>query len=380
MRHPRHARALATAAGRRAVMRGRPPARLRVRARALRRWTPKGEPFPDLDPVLDRLTAELSTVEGAGWGFPCQTRRWLAEVTERQRGVDGLAEAEQAAVEAQERLPTHGAVRATLAERLAVLAIARGDGAHLLAAREAAWRTRSTVERLVGLVHAAAGAPRRGVGRRSRPAARREPLATARAGRSAAAAVHRLDDAVDLLRRGGSRAAWPGRRSTGASTPSWATSIAEPTGRPRSSGGLRRGAHPGRRRRPRRRRSRRRARPVSAPQRVPRRDCPPWPPSRRCCSGGGSRGGRHRRHLERSVPTSGHGRTTLPLATNRPMRPSPAFGFLGSLLQRIGTAVPFSDIRPGRSPPNSRQPLRGSSIRSRETWDGRFVFQPGASR
>lgn len=142
------------------------------------------EPLPDLDAVFPDLIAQLQMVDHGRYGFGAQARRVLAEVTERHRGVDGLADlaripdpnqaeayrdwvdglvrvgrladAEQAAREALERLEAHGRVQATLAQRLAALASARDDGPALLEARQAAWRADPTLRRLLDLIDVAA--------------------------------------------------------------------------------------------------------------------------------------------------------------------------------------------------------------------------------
>ncbi len=187
-------------------------------------------PLPDLETVLADLSVHLAAVAGSGWGFPRQAQRLLAEVTERHRGVDGLAElarsagdgkpqayrdwvdglaragrlaeTEEAAVEALERLPVQGEVRATIAERLAVLAMARGDGQQVLEAQRAAWRAEPTLARLLSLVDVAAA-----LGSRDEVLATEAdqllvgPLAD-RAELAAALLLlaHRVDDAIDLVR------------------------------------------------------------------------------------------------------------------------------------------------------------------------------------
>ncbi|MGH8886977.1 MAG: hypothetical protein ACRDYX_17770 [Egibacteraceae bacterium] len=126
------------------------------------------------------MIAQLQTVDHSRYGFGAQARRALTEATERHRGVDGLAdlagipgpnqaeayrdwadglarvgrltEAEQTARQALERLEAHGRVQATLAQRLAALAAARGDGPALLEARQAAWRAEPTLTRLLSLI------------------------------------------------------------------------------------------------------------------------------------------------------------------------------------------------------------------------------------
>ncbi|MGQ0773163.1 MAG: hypothetical protein ACT4NY_01890 [Pseudonocardiales bacterium] len=141
------------------------------------------EPVPGLDRALPDLIAALREIRLDGERFGAQARRLLAEATQRHCGVDGLAElartpgpqraesyrdwvdaladagrtedAEQVAREALRELDPHGSVQGWLADRLAGLAIARDDGAALLAARCDAWHADPMLHRLVGLVEAA---------------------------------------------------------------------------------------------------------------------------------------------------------------------------------------------------------------------------------
>lgn len=187
-------------------------------------------PLPDLEVVLGDLSVQLAASARTGWGFARQAQRWLAEVTERHRGVDGLAElarsagagqpqayrdwvdglaragrlqeAEQAAAEALDRLPAHGEVRATIAERLAVLAAARGDGEQVLDARRAAWRAEPTLARLLSLVDVTAALGRCDAVLAAEAAQPFEGPLADRAELAAALLLlaHRVDDAVDLVR------------------------------------------------------------------------------------------------------------------------------------------------------------------------------------
>ena len=187
-------------------------------------------PLPDLETVLGDLGVHLAAVAGTGWGFGRQAQQLLAEVTERYRGVDGLAElarsagdgqpgayrdwvdglaraarmeeAEQAAVEALERMPAHGEVRATIAERLAVLATVHGDGQQVLEARRAAWRADPTLARLLSLVDVGTALSSRDevlAAEADQPA---EGPLTDRAELAAALLLlaHQVDDAIDLVR------------------------------------------------------------------------------------------------------------------------------------------------------------------------------------
>ena len=147
------------------------------------------EPLPDLDTVLPDLISALRVVP-SGHGFGRQARGWLAEVSQRHRGVEGLAElartpgpdqaeayrdwidalvqegqlteAEAAGREALDRLEPHGRTVALLSERLAVLAMAREDDEAVLGAQRAAWRADPTLERLLGLVDIATALDRCG--------------------------------------------------------------------------------------------------------------------------------------------------------------------------------------------------------------------------
>jgi hypothetical protein len=178
-------------------------------------------PLPDLDEVLDDLVAALQSVP-SGYGFGRQARQWLAEVTQRHRGVDGLAElartpgpdqaeayrdwmdalgqvgkltdAEEAGGEALDRLDPHGRTVAVVAERLAVLAMAREDDDAALDAKRHAWRADPTLERLIGLVDIATALDRRGdVVAAEADRAGEEPLAS----RPDLAAVLLLDDRLE---------------------------------------------------------------------------------------------------------------------------------------------------------------------------------------
>ncbi|MFN2497436.1 MAG: hypothetical protein ABR608_16280, partial [Pseudonocardiaceae bacterium] len=142
-----------------------------------------------LDRALPDLIAALREIDPDGLRFGAQARRLLAEATQRHGGVDGLADlartpgpqraeayrdwvdalaragrtgdAEQTAREALRELDPHGSVQGWLADRLAALAIARDDGAALLAARRDAWHTDPTVQRLLVLVEVATALDRR---------------------------------------------------------------------------------------------------------------------------------------------------------------------------------------------------------------------------
>lgn len=140
------------------------------------------EPLPDVDVVLPDLIAQLQGVPN-GYGFGAQARDLLAEVTERHRGVDGLAglaripgdhqaeayrdwidglvragrldDAEAAATEGLDRLGSAGRWVAAIAERLATLAAGRGDDAAVLDAHRAAWRADPSLARLLALADVA---------------------------------------------------------------------------------------------------------------------------------------------------------------------------------------------------------------------------------
>lgn len=212
------------------------------------------EPLADLDQVLPDLIdtldnivthdpewAERSSSEFLTIGYPpsglrcgAQLRQLLAEAIQWHSGVDGLADqartpgplragwyedwvdalvcagrtddAEQAAGEALRELDQHEELRAMLADRLAWLALARDDGAALLAARCTAWQASPTPRRLVRLVGAATA-----LGLESRvemlaaeaeravtgSLALRHPALTA----SLLLLAGRVDDAVDLMAR-----------------------------------------------------------------------------------------------------------------------------------------------------------------------------------
>ncbi|MGH8908703.1 MAG: hypothetical protein ACRD0K_19955 [Egibacteraceae bacterium] len=141
-----------------------------------------------------------------------------------------LADAEQAAREALDRLEPHGSVQAAIAGRLAALAAARDDGPALLEARRTEGRADPTLRRLLALVDVATA-----LGCREEVVAAEADRAAAGplAGRSQlAASVLLLDgrvaDAVGLL-AGGCRQGWnrgddPGRVGPSAATRSPTTS------------------------------------------------------------------------------------------------------------------------------------------------------------
>lgn len=138
------------------------------------------DPLPDLDAVLPDLIVELREIDPTGFPFGADARHLLAEVTERHRGADGLAElarspgperaaayrdwvdglirarrltdAEDAAVEALEQLEPHGPGRAALADQLAILALLRAHGDGVCDARVLAWRADPTLPRLLRLI------------------------------------------------------------------------------------------------------------------------------------------------------------------------------------------------------------------------------------
>lgn len=146
------------------------------------------EPLPDVDVVLPDLIAQLQGVPN-GYGFGAQARDLLAEVTERHRGVDGLAglaripgdhqaeayrdwidglvragrldDAEAAATEGLDRLGRAGRWVAAIAERLATLAAGREDDATVLDAYRAAWRADPSLTRLLTLADVATSLDRR---------------------------------------------------------------------------------------------------------------------------------------------------------------------------------------------------------------------------